>query len=146
MELSIEPANRAEIDAVRGVLQNAGLPTDGLGDQFPDAYVVHRVRGAVVASAGLEQHGKYGLLRSVAVAAAHQKRGLGRALIASRIGAARLAQLRSIHVLTTTARTFFLELGFIEVDRASVPPEIAASREFRETCPSTATCLVFSLE
>jgi len=146
MTPNVEPARDSDLEAIRHLLGSTHLPTDGLSDQFPGAYVVSRLGAEVVGAAGLEQHGCDGLLRSVAVAGDHRRRGLGRALIVSRIEAARLAQLKSIYVLTTTATEVFVEMGFVETDRASVPAEMAASREFRETCPSTATCLVFPLE
>jgi N-acetylglutamate synthase-like GNAT family acetyltransferase len=57
-----------------------------------------------------------------------------------------MAQLKGVYALTTTAVPFLRGLGFVETDRTTVPPEMAASREFLETCPSTAACLVFSLE
>src|SRR5262249_39656641 len=83
------PATPRDVDAVRRLLVEAALPTAGLLDQFPSAYVLARHGGEAVGVAGLETYGTTGLLRSVAVAPALRRRGTGRALVTDRLAAAR---------------------------------------------------------
>ncbi|MDC0681033.1 hypothetical protein [Sorangium atrum] len=63
----IAPAAAGDLDVVRELLAQSELPTTGLLDQFPAAYVVMRRGLELVGVAGLEMYGRAGLLRSVAV-------------------------------------------------------------------------------
>jgi N-acetylglutamate synthase-like GNAT family acetyltransferase len=146
MTLPIEAAAPSDLEDVRRLLEHVDLPTNGLEDHFPHGYVVGHIENDIVAAAGLERHGDYGLLRSVAVADALRGRGLGRAVVANRLDAARLAGLRGVYLLTTTAKDYFAELGFVDTPRATVPPEIAGSVEFREACPASADCLALTFD
>ncbi|RLC71264.1 MAG: hypothetical protein DRI26_05505 [Chloroflexi bacterium] len=49
--------------------------------------------------------------------------------------------VREIYLLTTTARGFFKKLGFEDVARAEVPMEIQETTEFKDMCPSSASCM-----
>lgn len=136
--------DRAEIEALLGA---ADLPLAGLGDQYPGAYVIVREAGALVGVAGLEIYegsgARVGLLRSVAVARSRQGAGLGRALVADRLRAARAHGLEAVYLLTTTAPAFFQGLGFVPARRDEVPPSLAASPELAGVCPSSAACLAW---
>lgn len=139
MSLTPQAAHAQDLDAVRALVAAAQLPTEGLADQFPAAFVVVRDAGKIVGVAGLETHGRDGLLRSVAVDPAHRHHGLGRALIADRLRAA--AHLDGVYLLTTTAAAFFRALGFTDAARDQAPAALRASSEFASVCPSTAVCL-----
>jgi arsenate reductase len=82
--IAVEAATAADRAAVERVLANAKLSLDGLSGQFPSAYVLVRRDSEVIALAGLETHGRSGLLRSVVVAADARSRGLAHALVADR--------------------------------------------------------------
>ena len=60
-------ASDATFAGIEALLARLDLPTAGLHDQFPRAYVVAIDLGAVIGCAGLETYGTAGLLRSVAV-------------------------------------------------------------------------------
>ncbi len=109
------------------------------------AYVVAIELGAVVGCAALETYGPVGLLRSCAVSAQHQGHGIGRALVANRVDAARARRLDAVYLLTTTANDYFVQLGFAPADRTQVPARLAACPEFAGACPSSAFCLSLSL-
>jgi arsenate reductase len=135
----IRPALGVDFDEVVQLLAASQLPTDGVIDQFPAAYVVARQDGRTVGVAALERHGDAGVLRSVAVAPEYRGTGLGIALVANRL----LASKDPIYLLTTTAAPFFARFGFRTIARDSVPPAIASSIEFATAmCPSSATCMV----
>jgi amino-acid N-acetyltransferase len=93
----------------------------------------------VIAVAGLELHGEDGLLRSVAVDDDYRGQGLAAALIEAALERAARVGLRSVYLLTTTARDYFARRGFAECERDSAPPLIRESWEFRAGCPSTAS-------
>lgn len=138
---SLEPARASDLPAVLTLVEAAGLPVSGLLDAFPAGFVVARAGGALVGVSGLEPHGAYGLLRSVTVAPAHRRGGLGRRLVEDRLEAARARGMEEVYLLTTGAAAFFRGLGFVEAARDEAPAELRASTEFAECCPRSAACL-----
>ena len=137
----IVPASAEDFDSLRALLEEASLPTEGLGDQFPQAYVVARAGSDLLAAAGLETYGEAGLLRSLVVAAAARNRGFGRALVENRLAYARALGVERVFLLTTTAPRYFERFGFANANRSEAPAELASSPEFASVCPASAICL-----
>jgi len=140
--IQLANARIEDLDQVEALLQRSGLPTGDLDEQYPNAYVVARRNGRIVGVAALEHHGGNGLLRSVAVDADERGTGLGIALTSERLAAGRHAGLDAVYLLTTTALGYYPRFGFAVHPRQDVPAAIAASREFKDICPSSATCMV----
>jgi glycerol uptake facilitator-like aquaporin/N-acetylglutamate synthase-like GNAT family acetyltransferase len=141
----LRAASEDDRPAVASLLAAASLPTD-LDDWFPAQAVVAELAGRIVGAAGFERGGDAALLRSVAVAPEARGAGLGAALVAERLHAARRAGARRAFLLTTDAASWFARLGFTAADRATVPAPIAATRQFRALCPASAACLARDLE
>jgi amino-acid N-acetyltransferase len=139
------PAKPEHLAAARALLAGADLPVDGLEDQFPAGYVVAIRKGEFVGAAGVEIHGRDGLLRSLVVDAPRRGSGLGHTLTFDRIRLAKEQGVDALWLLTTTAAPFFARLGFVTVERARVPPALQASHEFATACPSSATCMWLDL-
>ncbi|MCI0452518.1 MAG: GNAT family N-acetyltransferase [Candidatus Latescibacteria bacterium] len=76
----LRTARASDLSAVGALLSTCTLPEEGVGDQFGDNYVIAERGGEVVGVAGIERHGAYGLLRSVAVAPEWRRSGVGAAL------------------------------------------------------------------
>jgi len=108
--------------------------------------MVARDGSQLVGAIGLELLGRRALLRSLAVAREHRNRGLGQALYTRLVAHAHLRGVTKLYLLTLTAQEYFSRRGFEVVDRAAVPPEIRATREFRELCPGTAVCLAKDIQ
>ena len=141
----LRPATMGDRSAVEGLLGEARLTTAGLEVDFPRGYVVAATTGGeLVAVAGLERHGGDGLLRSVAVAPALRRTGLGSALVEERLAEARKLGLVRVSLLTTTAAPFFARRGFVQAPRESASPELRASVEFSSACPDSAALLVWT--
>jgi hypothetical protein len=51
---SVRPAGTADRSAVEELLRSAGLPVEGVADQFEDGYVVAESADGIVGVAGLE--------------------------------------------------------------------------------------------
>ncbi len=132
MTTHIVPASDDDLAAILALLRDRDLPTAGVADQFPRAYVTAVQEGAVVGCAGLEKYGGVGLLRSVAVRPDRQKEGIGRALVAERPEAAKAMCLDAVYLLTTTAADYFPRLGFAPCDRQGALAPLAASPGARE--------------
>lgn len=138
--VALRPARDEDLDELRALAASAELPVEGVADQFPAAYVVACRGDQIVGAAGLEVHGTAGVLRSVVVAPSERGTGLGIALTADRLVAARERGLGAVYLLTTTAGDFYDRFGFRPFPRADVPEAVARCPEFASICPSSAAC------
>lgn len=139
--IEVLPARADDLVPVLGLLKAAGLPTSGVVDAFPHGYVVAHLAAALVAAAGLEVHGKNGLLRSVVVNPALRRAGLARKLATRLLDAGQEQRLDAVYLLTTTAPDYFARLGFERVRREDAPDELKCSSEFASICPASAVCM-----
>ncbi|WP_167883164.1 GNAT family N-acetyltransferase [Leptospira adleri] len=89
----------------------------------------------------MELPGKFALLRSLAVVEDFQEKGLGTQPVRSIEDLARLLPIETLFLLTTTAKEFFLKLGYREVERDSLPEEIKRTEEFVSLCPASSSIL-----
>ncbi len=139
----VAPARAGDLADVLALLAEAGLPAAGVGERFPRGFLVAReaADGALAGVAGVEMHGRVGLLRSVAVRAERRGTGLGQELGRAAVALARAEGLAELYLLTTTAEGFFPRLGFRPVARAELPAELEASEELRGACPASAAAL-----
>jgi N-acetylglutamate synthase-like GNAT family acetyltransferase len=143
---AIRAATAGDLPAVMELLAAVSLPLAGLADFFPAGYAVAvGADQALVGVAGVEVHGREGLLRSVAVAPAAGGRGIGAALVRDRVAWAHTAGLAGVHLLTEDAASFFARLGFETRDRADLPAGIRASVLFVKACPETVAAMSLSL-
>lgn len=143
--VALRPAVASDLAPVAALLDRCALPRADIERDFPGGFVVAAFAGQVVGVAGVEIHGRSGLLRSVAIAESHRGRGLARTLTHDRLAWARSRELVDVWLLTTTAAALFARLGFTETARASAPRELSESAEFARTCPASATCMRIAL-
>lgn len=143
----IRRAKPDDAPAIERLLTGADLPTVGVADiidAHPGDFFVAETAVApwqIVAVAGLEICCDSAVLRSVAVDPAWRSRGLGRELIRQIVCDAESRGIRALYLLTMTAEQYFPRLGFEQIERSSVPGEIAATVEFRSACPATAIAM-----
>jgi amino-acid N-acetyltransferase len=137
----IRAARADDLPRVKALLAAAGLPLDGLEEQFGDAYAVAEAGGLLIGAEGIETYDDTGLLRSAVVDPVWRGRGVGDALTRDRLVWARAHGLREVYLLTTTAANYFPRHGFVRVSRTSAPPALQRSREFAEACPDTAVTM-----
>lgn len=136
----IERADNNDLPHVLDLLDRLDLPLEGVREHI-DTMIVARNNGHVVGAAALEFYADGALLRSVAVDAALQGKGLGHQLTEA---ALRLAEARgadTVFLLTTTAEKFFPKFGFEQTTRNEVPESVQASVEFRSACPASAVVM-----
>lgn len=141
---SIRPATPRDTDAIRRMLEESELPTDGIADILatrPTDFFVAESERALVGVAGLEICGNDALLRSVAVHPEWRSTGVGRDLVHRAVEHAEARGLRALYLLTLTAERYFPRFGFERVERASVPPAIAETAEFKAACPESAVTM-----
>jgi len=138
-------AGAEEMDALRAALVEAELPVDDISEP---GRLFFRLDGKAdfVAWAGLELHRSDALVRSVVIGAQERGTGRGTRLVRELIDEARRLGISRLWLLTTSAASFFARFGFKEVSRDVVPAVIRGTREFRDICPTSATCMSLSLD
>ena len=134
---AIVPAQAADIASVTDLLAVSKLPTEDLPTGLPHFFVVKKDE-QLIGAAGVEIHGFYALLRSVAVAADFQGQGIAQELTKKALKEAVKQDVSEVYLITTTADQYFEKQGFTRVERSEVPLEIAQTEQFSSLCPSSA--------
>jgi amino-acid N-acetyltransferase len=138
--MTIHPAEKADLAAVRQLLETERLPLDDLETHLRTTIVAKR-DGEVVGASAVELYADGALLRSVVVSPAAQGQGLGHLLTEAALNVAKSHGIDTAFLLTTTAERFFPKLGFEPISRQEVPQSVQASVEFRSACPASATVM-----
>lgn len=140
MEISIRPANAADLEPIKSLLLENGLPTAGVEDHWKTFLVAHD-GDAIVACGGAEAYQVAALIRSVAVKPEYRSHGIGRKIVRQLLDRLASRGLREFYLLTTTAEEYFRKRGFKTIDRDEVHPQLLSSREFQDACPDSAVCM-----
>jgi arsenate reductase len=141
---AIRRATDADRDAIRALLLANALPVADF-ETAPLRFWIARERDELVGVVALEGAGETALLRSLAVAPAWRRLGLGRALVERLEVDATVEGTRQLVLLTQTAGAFFARLGYTPIERGAVPPTVTCSAEFTTLCPQDAQCLARTL-
>ena len=140
---------RAPIDdslQLVGLLTDCGLASDDLPGPERDAeFQVEDNDGVITGSIGMEFYGETGLLRSTAVAPSSRSGGLGGRLVTEALNTAIRHGCREVVLLTETAEKFFEKMGFVRVERTSVPADVQASSQFSAVRCADAAVMRLSL-
>jgi arsenate reductase len=140
LDSSIEPATARDLPAITQLLEGAGLPTVGVAENL-EGFAVARRNDSVIGCGGVERYGRDGLLRSVAVAPFHRRRGVAAACVRYLVDRCARRGVASVYLLTATAPDYFARLGFEPCSRHAAPEGIRSSWEFRSGCPDTAVLM-----
>jgi amino-acid N-acetyltransferase len=139
MSARIRFAVDADVEVVRGLLDDENLPT---GDLRPAHLVFVAGSGdEIIGAIGLEPFGEIGLLRSLVVAPAARSAGLGRKLVDSLEAYARQQAVQELWLLTIDADGWFARLGYSVREREDAPPEIRETAAFAGLCPADAVLM-----
>jgi len=141
MTLTVETARPNERETVVALLKHDHLPTEDLPADLAH-FVIAREDATPVGVAGLEILGSVGLMRSVAVHPAHQRRGIAAQMIDRLLHRATAVSVEEVYLITTTARPYFERHGFLAVAREQVPPAIQRTQQFSTLCPSSAVVMI----
>ena len=139
-EIVIEPASASDLEPIKRLLEENDLPLAGV-DEHWKTFLVARDGASVVACGGAEAYPTVALIRSLAVGTEHRGNGVGRRIVRQLLDRLSSRGIREFYLLTTTAEAYFLRRGFKPIDRDEVHPQLLASREFQDACPSTAVCM-----
>ena len=139
-EITIGAAREADLEPIKDLLRELDLPTAGV-DEHWRTFLVARDKGRIVGCGGCEAYQVAALIRSVAVRPEYQRHGLGRRIVRQLLDRLASRGLREFYLLTTTAEDYFAKRGFKRIDRDEVHPQLLASRELQDACPSTAVVM-----
>lgn len=139
--MSVSPATPDDLDAVRSLLQEAGLPADDLTPAHLDHFLVTYNGKDLCGVVGLEPRGNAALLRSLAVAPNVRGEGLGTRLVDAIEERAQEEGIRTLYLLTTTAADYFRARGYTDIARDALPESIQSTEEVARLCPASATCM-----
>jgi len=81
------------------------------------------------------------LIRSIAVLPDYRRHGLGRRIVRQLLDRLSARGLREFYLLTTTAENYFRKRGFKPIERDEVHPQLLASPQFQDACPTSAVCM-----
>ena len=136
-EPSFRAASLADLSTIVEFLSASGLPVEGV-EAHVDSFLLAFQGGSLAACAGLEKYGAAALLRSVAVAKTHRRKGLAGRLVSQLMEIARADGIESLLLLTITAAGYFERFGFQTISRAEVPAAVQCSVQFQGDCPASA--------
>lgn len=128
------------------LLAAAGLPTSDLDPADLPRFIVAQEpaegsEGIVVGAVGLEAHGEAALLRSLVVDSDWRSSGVGGALVSAMERRAGELSIKSLTLLTQTARAFFEARSYQVIARNAAPRSLQATTEFSTLCPASSVCL-----
>jgi amino-acid N-acetyltransferase len=132
--------NKKEKEKFLHLLREAGLPTSDV-DGIAQLLIGYYDGPEMVGTGGLEFYREGVLIRSVSLRPTHRGRSLGRFIVNDLLTITRGKNARAAYLLTETATEFFKALGFQEIPRDNVPPELRKSSEFRDVCPASAVAM-----
>src|SRR6185436_14242400 len=124
----IRVATSRDLDSIEKLLLSSDLPTAGIrGAEC--GFLVAESNGEIVGVVGMERHGRFGLLRSTAVAPEWRGRAVAKRLVERIIAEAEAQGLSAMYLLTTTAERYFPNFGFETTARDTVPDDIKQTGE-----------------
>lgn len=140
----IVKALESNIPDIIELLQSNNLPVEDISYNRQEFWI-YKAEHEIRAVCGIEQYGKYALLRSMAVKKEYQKQGIGSELYRNVLEAAGSLGVTCLFLLTTTAREYFSKHGWMSVSRMAVPSGLHQSKEFSSICPKSADCMMLVL-
>ena len=127
----------AQLERLRNALESEKLPTADI--ELPDrTFFEFTLGGNIVGWGGFETYGADALLRSLVVERAYRSKGVGTSLLnVLEVKAAELDIIR-LHLLTTSASSFFEQMGYESLPRGAAPSLISLTEQFKGLCPGSA--------
>lgn len=141
--MTIENAKQYKEQAV-SLLTAEKLPVADLPETLEN-FLVAIAGNKVIAIAGIEVYGTYGLLRSLAVHPEHRNAGTAGKLLERLESSAIYKGLANLYLLTESAAEYFQKKGYKVIGRNDVPAEVQASSEFSHVCPVSAIVMKKSI-
>jgi amino-acid N-acetyltransferase len=138
MDIFIQPSEAG----VKRLLKASQLDSSDLTPEHLRHFFGLGPEGELDGVVGLELFGAVALLRSLAVVPSRRRVGLGTKLVAHAEDYARGLGIKSLYLLTNTAKSFFKHRGYKHTGRNDAPSAIRETKEFSEICPVSSAFMV----
>jgi amino-acid N-acetyltransferase len=136
-EIRYRFADKNDLPSIVSLLSRNNLPAEDITANKIDFLVAINSADEIIGSIGIEKYGEEALLRSFAVEMTYQKRKIGAELLNLLYNASIQSGIKTLHVLTTTAESYFKAKGFLTAERNNAPKAIKQTTEFTTLCPSS---------
>jgi amino-acid N-acetyltransferase len=136
---TIRKALPGDLPAIQGLLADNALPISDVNDTLLANFLVADDGESLVGCVGVERFGNDGLLRSLAVEDSRRGTGQGRHLVKAAEDHAMALGLDTLYLLTNSAADFFEARDYRKLERNEAPAALAASTQFSDLCPASAT-------
>lgn len=140
LKFQIRQATPGDLSKLRNLLNQCSLPADDIRDPNHSFWLAE-TDGTLVAAVGLEKHGEYGLFRSLCVTPDLRAHGLGKRMSEFLLERAQEQAITQLYLLTTTAKAFFRDQGFVVCPRDKAPEVIRQTVSFSQLCPQSAVVM-----
>jgi len=135
--MPIAPAAAQDLEAIRKLLEDQGLPGSDIDERSLETFLVLRDERRISGLVGLDPLGPHAMLRSLVVRPEWRSAGLGAQLVAAAEALALKLGITTLYLLTTDAERYFGAKGYRKLERRDAPPEVKLHPQFRSLCPST---------
>lgn len=142
--MRVAKAKTTDLPGIFGLLSDNDLPFKGVAEGL-GSFLVIRDGREIIGCAGLEIHGRIGLLRSVAVKKERQGQGLGMTLISRVFNLARNRNIKKLYLLTSNSSQFFSRFGFERIERNKIDPVLQQADMFTYCCACSSDVMVKDL-
>jgi amino-acid N-acetyltransferase len=132
-----EPKHR---QAIIALLLSERLPVEDLPVNLQNFFIATD-NTIIIGTIGLEVYGRDGLLRSLVVKPEYRKMKIAVGLINTIEKLGESLGLKSIYLLTETARDYFAGKGYELMERKDAPQLLQQSTEFSHMCPASAVLM-----
>ncbi len=141
MKIKITQINSEEVFPI---IEGAGLPVSDIEPEF-SVFLAATTQDKIVGCAGIQQIGKYGLLRSLVVLPVYRGEGIAKKLCDSILDLAKKKKYQTVYLLTTDAERYFSKYGFNKIEKESAPEAVKLTRQYREICSDSAVVMKMEL-
>ena len=140
----IREARAKDFKGIEEILLNAKLPIAGIKKPNCKLFVLE-AQQEIAGIIGYELYGDIALLRSLAVVPSQQGQGRAKELFEFIFRHLKEKNIRDVYGLTLTIPEWLLKLGFNEIKRDDIAPELFASEELKGACPDSARAFTKSI-
>jgi amino-acid N-acetyltransferase len=137
-------ADKIDLENIANILKKNDLPFSDL-QESPVDFILAKKKLDIYGCIGLEKYGTEGLLRSFVIDPEYRKKGIGKTLYNHMLAYAVQNKIKTLHLLTTTAKDYFLNTGFSVKDRSIAPKIIQDTVEFKSLCPASSTYMALEM-
>ena len=139
--IQYQNARPEDLEGIIELLSENTLPTLDVHKHI-NHFIIAKKDAKIIGSIAVECYNNHGLLRSFAISKESRNLSIGKELYLKLLSYAQENNINTLHLLTTTAETYFKKLGFTLTDRSLAPESIKKTAEFSDLCPSSSSYMV----